>query len=289
MITNNDVENLGISNDQTIANIKDLQSKEIDMFTDLQQGIANNSLTIDEENSIVQQINDMSQIRINLYKNLNGQTGFYSDNITSSMGTMLQQEQALYIVENELNEAKRRLDLIEEDRNNKSRLVQINTYYGDRYTDYADMMKTIVLVCLPIIVLAYVSKLGFIPSYIYNILLIILVVFIVIYMWSKISYLNMHDNMNYQAYNWNVNTSKYPKLNTSSTPGGSTTSFNPWSAKPADTCVGPECCVCGSSYDYVLNRCIPTEEGCSLYASPAEASTADEPSLMSSETAYGSL
>ncbi len=82
------------------------------------RGVSNQQRQNDQ-NSIVKKINEISQIRINLYKNLNGQTGFYSDNITSSMGTLQQQKQSLYIVESELNEAKRRLALIEEDKNNK--------------------------------------------------------------------------------------------------------------------------------------------------------------------------
>jgi hypothetical protein len=146
MITNNDISILNESNNQTVSNIKNLQEAELQLFVNLEKGIADKSISLDNQKSIIQKINEISQMRINLYKNLNGQTGFYSDNITSSMGTLQQQKQTLYIVENELNEAKRRLVLIEEDKNNKLRLVEINTYYGDRYSDYAEMMKTIVMI-----------------------------------------------------------------------------------------------------------------------------------------------
>lgn len=278
MITNNDITVLNQSNDQTVSNIKNLQNTEMELFINLEKGIAEKTLSVSQQNLIVTKINEISQMRINLYKNLNGQTGFYSDNITSSMGTLQQQKQTLYIVENELNEAKRRLAIIEEDKNNKLRLIEINTYYGDRYGDYAEMMKTIVFVCLPVILLAYLYKLGFLPARIYSILLILLIIYIVFYMFSKIVYLYYHDNMNYQEYNWSVNTGKYPKYN-SSTP-----SVNPWSAKPS-TCVGEACCLCGSSFDSTLNRCVPNSmSSCPLYVSsqPTTSSpSSSSPSLLS--------
>ena len=277
MITNKDISDLSESNDQTVSNIKNLQQTEMDLFVNLEKGVANKLLTLDQQKIVIQKINEISQLRINLYKNLNGQTEFYADNITSSVGTLQQQKQALYIVEKELNEAKRRLALIEEDKNNKLRLIEINTYYGDRYTDYAEMMKTLVFVCIPIIILAYLSKLGFLPTPIYYTLLILFIVFIVIYMFWKFYYLNFHDNMNYQEYNWTANTIKYPKLDTSSVP-----SVNPWSSKPS-TCVGENCCLCGSTYNTQLNRCVPNSmSSCPLYTSSLPLpSTSSSPFLLS--------
>lgn len=273
MITNNDISILNDANNQTVSNIKNLQSTEMELFLALEKGVGQKTLGLNDQNSIVQKINEISQMRINLYKTLNGQSGFYSDNITSSIGTLQQQKQSLYIVENELNEAKRRLALIEEDKNNKSRLIQINTYYGDRYGDYSEMMKTIVLVCLPIILLAYLAKLGFLPQRLYTMLLIILVVIIVIYMFWKVVYLYFHDNMNYQEYNWSANTAGYPKYNSSEP------SINPWSSKPS-ACVGEKCCMCGSSFDSTLNRCVPNSmSSCPLYVSSKP--TSSEPSLLS--------
>ena len=275
MITNNDISNLNQSNYQTVSNIKNLQNAEMELFVNLERGIAEKSLSLPDQNLIVQKINEISQLRINLYKNLNGQTGFYSDNITSSMGTLQQQKQTLYILENELNESKRRLDIIQQDKNHKLRLIEINTYYGDRYGDYAEMMKTIVFVCLPIILLAYLSKSGILPVQNYTILLINLILFIVFFMFWKVFYLNFHDNMNYQAYNWAVNTAKYPKYKENSTP-----SVNPWSAKPS-TCVGETCCLCGSSFDSTLNRCVPNSmSSCPLYVSSKPTNTA--PSVLAS-------
>ena len=69
-------------------------------------------------------------------------------------------------------------------------------------------------------------------------------------MFWKFYYLILRDNMNYQEYDWGVNTSKYPKLDISNV------SVNPWFSKTA-TCKGPNCCLCGSTYDSNLNRCVP--------------------------------
>lgn len=282
MIANNDVSIMNDSNTQTMANINNLQKAEAELFVNLERGISDKSISLEQQKTIVQKINEISQMRVNLYKNLNGQTGFYADNITNSIGTLQQQKQAIYITENELNESKRRLALIEDDKNNKMRLIEINTYYADRYGDYAEMMKTIVIVCIPLILLAYLSKLGLLPTGLYMLLLILVVVFIVIYMFWKIYYLNIHDNMNYQEYNWGVNTSKYPKLD-----GSSAASVNPWSSKPA-TCSGASCCLCGSTFDSNLNRCVPNSmSSCPLNVSPAASTSTSSPaSLLSSIYSY---
>jgi len=271
MIANNDVSIMNDSNTQTMANINTLQQSEMELFVNLEKGVADESISVDQQKAIVQKINEISQMRVNLYKNLNGQTGFYGDNITSSIGTLQQQKQAIYITENELNEAKRRLSLIEDDKNNKMRLVEINTYYADRYGDYAEMMKTIVFVCIPLIILAYLSKLGFLPFRVYSLLLVLTIIFIVFYLFWKIYYLYLHDNMNYQEYNWGANTSKYPKLDSSAP------SVNPWSSKPA-MCIGPSCCLCGSTFDSVLNRCVPNSmSSCPLMVSPESSTPTSSP------------
>ena len=41
--------------------------------------------------------------------------------------------------------AKDKLEILEAERNNKLRLVQINTYYGERYAEHTDIMKVTVI------------------------------------------------------------------------------------------------------------------------------------------------
>ena len=51
------------------------------------------------------------------------------------------------IIENELNNAKKTLGALEEEKINSLRMVEINKYYGKRYGAQADLMKTTTLFC----------------------------------------------------------------------------------------------------------------------------------------------
>jgi hypothetical protein len=53
-----------------------------------------------------------------LYKTLGGVNGFFNDALSSSLGTLKEQTVAIGIVESELNKAKKRLEILEEEKNN---------------------------------------------------------------------------------------------------------------------------------------------------------------------------
>ena len=68
-------------------------------------------------------------MRVNLYQTLSGVNGFFQTALSSSIGTLQEQTTAIAIVENELNQSKKRLEVLEIEKNNKVRLVEINDYY----------------------------------------------------------------------------------------------------------------------------------------------------------------
>ena len=164
--------NIQERNAQTLSDIQNLQTIEQDLFSQLEQGIATNSLTTAQQSAIATKINEISQMRINLYQVMNGQLTFSKLNVASTNTTLVEQGAAIQIIENELNAAKQRLQTVEADRDNKLRLVEINTYYGDKYADQTSIMQIVVIVCIPIIILtAFVNK-GIINRSIYSILIV---------------------------------------------------------------------------------------------------------------------
>ena len=68
----------------------------------------------------------------------------YQNNVSESRTTLGQSMAAVDVLENELNQSKIRLNLIEDQMSNKLRLVEINTYYSKQYNSYSKLMKTIV-------------------------------------------------------------------------------------------------------------------------------------------------
>jgi hypothetical protein len=241
-----DISSMQERNEQTLSDIQNLQQIEQELYDSL----SNNSLTSDQKDTIISRINEISQMRVNLYSNLKDMYSFFQKNVASSNTTLAEQMMAIEIVENELEESKRRLQLLEDDKNNKLRQVEINTYYGKKYNAHSGIMKTIVIMCVPILIVAILSNNGILPNNISGLLIAIIIIIGVISIGSQIIDLSNRDNMNFDEYNWAFNPNDAPTDNTS------TLTSDPW-AMPTLVCVGEQCCDEYSSYNADKNICIP--------------------------------
>jgi hypothetical protein len=252
-------------NEQTLTNIQNLQSLEQNLFNSLASGISNGTLKPSDKDSIINQINKLSQMRSNLYTFINNNSLNSVQHLAASNNLLSQQAQTVIIVENELNDAKNQLLTMQKDKYKKLRMVQINTYYGDRYADHSSMMKSIVIICAVIILITIIFNKGFLPSSIYYIMLIIIIVVSVVVLWYKYVMLISHDRMNYDEYDWGFNPDTAPKYDTTN-PSGT----NPWASStlPSTTCVGSTCCNDGMTYDYTNNICVVSNSASN--AAPAD-------------------
>jgi hypothetical protein len=241
-------ENVVQNNEQILSDIQSLQKMEQQLFNNLE---TNTNLTSQQQQQIVEKMNQLSNMRINLYQTLSGVNNFFQNALSSSVGTLREQTVAIGIVENELNHAKKRLDLLEYEKNNKIRLVEINSYYGDKYAEHSQLMKIIIFTLIPIIILAVLNNKGILPNKFYYILLIIVSLVGAYFFWRKFASIIMRDNMNYQEYNWN--------FNSNNAPSGSPSSADPWlSLNMPGTCIGQYCCSDGQTWDSSLNQCVGT-------------------------------
>lgn len=234
--------------DQIIANIKQMQTTEMKLYTDLD----NQNLTADQKNEIIDRINQISQTRSTLYNSLNNMAGSYQQNVSTSQNTIQQQMFALDIVENELNEAKIRMKALETDKYNKLRLVEINTYYSKRFNAHKEIVKSIVYVCIFMLIIIILGKKQILPRNIYIVLNGLIIVIGVIVIGKKMIDLSNRDNMNFDEYDWYFDKTKAP-----SDTSTSTNQSDPW-ASITTTCVGEMCCTAnpGLIYDSVNKVCI---------------------------------
>jgi hypothetical protein len=247
-------DNLQEKNDQVIQNIKMLQSTEMKLYASLE----NKSLNTNQKKLIIDQINQISQTRINLYASLKNSYSGYQQNVSFSRNMLNDQLVSVDFIENELNEAKRRLNLLEEQKNNKIRLVEINTYYGKQYKAHKVIMQIIVIMCIPILILNILANKGFLPSKLNVFLNVFIIVFGLTIIGYNIIDISNRDNMNFDEYSWFFNKADAPKP----TPISSISSninLDPWSM-PTFTCIGAECCTENSKYDEIQNKCIPISE-----------------------------
>ena len=234
-------------NQQVLNNISQLQIQEKQLYDSLDDV----NLSSDEKQQIIHKINEISQMRMNMYASIKDMFSYYQQNVSVSRDALEQDVAAINILENELNDAKIRMNLLEDRKYNKLRSVEINTYYGKRYKAHSNLMKMIVIMCILIIILAVLANKGILPQSLHGFLTGLILIIGVILLGRQLIDMSNRDNMNWDEYNWNFDKDKAPK----DTSDGSSNN-NPWST-PSITCIGSACCYDGSTYDDVNNICVP--------------------------------
>lgn len=229
-----------------LNDIQSLQQLEQDMFQNLEN---NTTLSVQQRKQIVDKINNISDMRINLYKTLGNINQFYQKTLLNSQDTLVEQTNAISVVERELNRLKGKLSALEDEKHNKMRLVQINTYYSEKYEEQSQLMKYLLFTMIPLIIVIFIYNRGILPKTLFYALVVIISIiggWFIVKTW--ISIVSRH-NMNYQEYDWYFDPSS---VSTGKTTEGES---DPWSAD-IGTCVGAECCSENQTYDSVNNICI---------------------------------
>jgi hypothetical protein len=197
---------------------------------------------------IVNRINQLSEVRMSLYKSLNYTYQSLQKNVNTSRSELVDLLTVVSVVEDELNNAKVQMNQLYGVKNNKMRMVEINTYYGKRYRAQSGLMKLIIFVSVLLLVLAILRKKSLLPETISNILLGIVIIVGGFFIIWRILDISWRDNMNFDEYNFNFN------------PDANTNGNNDYSYKvpniPKIDCIGNACCTDGMLYDETIRKCI---------------------------------
>lgn len=254
------------SNQDVISDIQSLQKTEQGLFNSLE---TNPNLSPSQQEEIVNKINQITNMRINLYKTLSNINGYYQDVLKTSHGTLEDQSVAIRIVEDELNQLKQNLRTLKTEKNNKMRLVEINTYYGDKYAEHSNLMKIIIFTLVPVIIITLVYRSGLLPKMVYYILLSIVAAIGAYFFWRRFASIITRDAMDYNEYDWLFDATNAPKPS-------STLSKDPWLNTDIGTCIGEECCSKGQTYNDSINQCV----GDSTYSNKKASSSSTVESMV---------
>jgi hypothetical protein len=245
-----ELPNVQENNEQILNDIQSLQQMEQQLFSNLE---SNPNLSTQQQQQIIEKMNQLSNMRLSLYQTLSGVNNYFENALNTSIGSLKEQVVAISIVEKELNRSKKRLEILEEEKNNKIRLVEINTYFGDKYAEHSTLMKIIIFTLIPVIILAFLNNKGILPNAIYYGLLGVVSLIGGFFFWKRFASIIMRDNMNYQEYNWYFD----PNSASTSTSTSTTTTDDPWAGDSSTTsCVGDACCSTGLTYDASMNQCV---------------------------------
>ena len=245
-----------------VANIQNLQTVEqslidqLDSYTSKSGGFVETDPIIVD---IVTKINAIADSRIVMFKTISANANILQTGVSQSRIDLVSQLTLLQVVEDQLNAAKEKIQRLNNRNDTQMRLVEINTYYGQRYESQSNLMKKIIMVCIPILILFILKKKGFIPETIANYVIGIVIAVSAIYIITSIWDIFTRSNMDFNTYDWEFEQ-----------PSGQTPSIWEYNKKNLfnfkdltknlmdnlGVCVGEDCCAPGLKYDSNKMKCI---------------------------------
>jgi hypothetical protein len=245
-----------------LKNINKLQEMESNLYKQLESASASNA-DAEQQSSIVNKINELSTMRMTMFGELDSLFKSMQGRVSQTRVDLVDQMTVTGVMEQELNNAKYTLNALTTSKDNKMRMVEINTYYASKYREQAGFMKLVIAICIPLLILAIVAKKGFIPSKIANILFGIIAIVGGGLIIKRAINLSSRNNMDYDQFDWvwDSNASsptvyEYDKEQILGTTNDIETDANSFATSLGIGCVGSSCCSSGTYYDEDKMECV---------------------------------
>jgi hypothetical protein len=149
---------------QTIQTINQIDTQMGGLYQDLEQLSVQSRPDLNKQNKIIKGIEKLQKLKQNLYKNLSNSYSLMQANVAEARDALVNELAVSNVVNNELENANKNLNVLQQERFNKLRMAEINDYYSDKYATQTNVMKTIVYFCIPILILGILMKKNIIPQ-----------------------------------------------------------------------------------------------------------------------------
>jgi hypothetical protein len=153
--------------------------------------------------SLIDSINSLSNTRVAMFNSLKNQAGALQTGVTNSRVDLVSQITLLNVVEDQLTKANASFAVLQNQTDTKKRMVEVNTYYGQRYEDQSKIMKIIIMFCIPLLLLFILKKKSLLPPTISNYLIGTTIAVGAYIVMRKVWEVSTRSNINYDEYNWN--------------------------------------------------------------------------------------
>jgi hypothetical protein len=229
--------------------------------------------------SLIDSINTLSNTRMAMFNSLKNQAGALQTGVTNSRVDLVSQITLLNVVEDQLARANASFAALKNQTDTKKRMVEVNTYYGQRYEAQSKIMKMIILFCIPLLLLFILKKKGLLPQMISNYAIGITIAVGAYIVMRQMWDLSVRSNIDYDEYNWNYEdpatfsptVMEYNKEN----------AFN--FDNPIKTlignlglCIGADCCANGLFFDKTKQKCMTINTESFVCGSKLEATNVAE-------------
>jgi hypothetical protein len=201
----NHLRDLEEKHNSTIQNIQNLQELEKYMFQNLQKLSPDNSQSALEKQAILNKINELKNIRTQLMAQLSSSYKEKQEELNSEREDLSDKFAQVDIINDELHRARENINVLENEKNNKLRMVQLYEYQTKRYQAYTDIVKLVIYGSISILTITLLMKyniIPFIPSQTFSILIILSIVITVVLIIRKVFDINMRNNMDFDQYDF---------------------------------------------------------------------------------------
>jgi hypothetical protein len=241
-------DTLSMSQQQMLASIQSLQDNQKDLMH--QYASATNPA---DQKRIANEMDKNETIRSNLLKSIGSVSVVSNQLVANKTDESNNRKLLLKVANEELDAARRHMEETNQNQIEKKRMIELNTYYGKRFMAQAGVMKIFIYMCVPVLILAVLANMGFLPNYIAGFLIIAAIVVGIIYIYYAMSDINRRDEMNFDEYKWDfdpsrvgpiVNPHRHHKKKDSAAATGA-----------AAGCTNDACCSSDTQWNPSTNKC----------------------------------
>jgi hypothetical protein len=237
----------------TLKNISNLQIAERDLYTQLERlsSSSNNANTdVTSQNDIIKKINDLSNTRIELFKNLAFNYRSIKQSAANSKYDLIDQITVLQMIEDQLNKSKQYINNIEASNMHQMRIVEINSYYSKRYSHHTNLIKILIVISIIVLLVILLKKYNIISQDVSNIIILI-IIFVGLIILTVNGYdLFKRSDMDYDEYDIMA------KPTASASTSSSSANTDTKSMGISLGCINGNCCSSNMIYNSEKNKCV---------------------------------
>ena len=194
------VEEMKRQQERNLANIRHLGKTEENLFKRLQSNAANKKRNLNDEIKTIDEIDRLGEMRTDMYQEMGQTYRTLTENVVDRHDDLVNQTALQKIVEDEMRKTEKSIDMKEDARNNKLKMIEINTYRAKKIQREKFMVQVIVVGCLNLIALTILYNAKLVGTELAKILFAAIVIFTFIGIVVISLDISKRDNMNFDEY-----------------------------------------------------------------------------------------
>ena len=231
-----------------LGNIENLQSLQQKLHLELNSLQPNYGL--DRQKLLVREIDNINEEKVNLFKNLYAVGTVLNSKIERSTDDQNDKQVIVELLEEKLQEERKRMKKINEENINNLRITEINTYYSGYYRKYIDIFKIVIYAVIALIFVTLLRQRQIINSRITNVVAGIIIFIALIIIIPMLYDLSRRNNLEIDQYDFDLdkdtvdaNMEPDPNQIGAKWEGSMANYQKDLEMILEGDCVGPDCCV----------------------------------------------